>query len=115
MDDTGVERERESESERARARESESEIERVGRKHWREAGVRGPFVERHKVSYALTPNAVEPIPTLGALAPPRRARPVPGPHTRTAPPHHCSGTMQPSGWLRASALTCRLISLVGVK
>jgi len=29
---------------------------------------------------ALTPNTVELIPTLGALPPPRRARPGPGPH-----------------------------------
>jgi len=30
--------------------------------------------------YALTPNTVELIPTLGALPPPRRVRPGPGPH-----------------------------------
>jgi len=31
--------------------------------------------------YALTPNTVELIHTLGALPPPRRARPGRGPHT----------------------------------
>ena len=36
---------------------------------------------RDKKWYALTPNTVELIPTLGALPPPRRARPGPGPHT----------------------------------
>jgi len=33
--------------------------------------------------YALTPNTVQLIPTLGTLSPPRRARPGPGRHTRS--------------------------------
>ena len=32
-----------------------------------------------------------------------------------APPSQPSPDFHPSGWLRASALTCRLIPLVGVK
>jgi hypothetical protein len=48
---------------------------------------------------ALTPNAVELIPTLGAISPPRRARPRPGPGQEvlnrlesqlTSPPSHLS-------------------------
>ena len=35
-----------------------------------------------QASYALTPNTVELIPTLGAFPPPRRARPGPGLHKR---------------------------------
>ena len=38
------------------------------------------FLPEDKGPYALTPNKVELIPTLGALSPPRRARPGPGPH-----------------------------------
>ena len=36
--------------------------------------------ECNSVTSALTPNEVEPIPTVGALPPPRRARSGPNPH-----------------------------------
>jgi len=39
----------------------------------------------HPTPSAHTLNTVELIPTLGALFPPRRARPGPGPHRRCAP------------------------------
>ena len=47
-----------------------------------DAGIQVDLLPEDKGPYALTPNTVELIPTLGALSPPRRARPGPGPHSR---------------------------------
>jgi len=50
-----------------------------------------------EVPYTLTPNTAELIPTLGALSPPRRARPGPGPHSRSTPHSNTGARKQKPG------------------